>query len=143
MTVHSVDSIDRSVHKTNEWLSDLAAELGSEDRKEAWRVLRAYLQTLRDQLTVDEAAQLAAQLPLVIRGAFWEGFDPGRAPAKVRDRDQFLVLLAERAQLGSTEEAARAAEAATAVLRPHVTAGEVEDVLAQLPTELREVLSHA
>jgi uncharacterized protein (DUF2267 family) len=143
MTVHSVDSIDRSVHKTNEWLADLEAELGIDDRKDAWRILRAYLQLLRDQLTIDEAAQLAAQLPLVLKGAFYEGFDPGHQPAKVRDREQFLNLLAARAQLSDTDDAARAAEAATKVLRRHVTAGEVEDVLAQLPTELREVLSHA
>jgi uncharacterized protein (DUF2267 family) len=142
MTVHSVDSIDRSVHKTNEWLADLEAELGIDDRKDAWRILRAYLQLLRDQLTMDEAAQLAAQLPMVLRGAFYEGFDPGHHPAKVRDREQFLTLLAERAQLSDTNEAARAAEAATTVLRRHVTEGEVADVLAQLPTELREVLHH-
>jgi uncharacterized protein (DUF2267 family) len=142
MSVHSVDSIDRSVHKTNEWLSDLAAEFGIEDRERAWRILRAYLQTLRDQVTIDEAAQLAAQLPLVLRGAFYEGFDPGHQPAP-HDRDQFLAALAERAGLSDTGEAARAAEAATTVLRRHVTEGEVDDVLAQLPTELREVLQHA
>jgi uncharacterized protein (DUF2267 family) len=142
MTVHSVDSIDRSVHKTNEWLADLAAELGTDNRNEAWRVLRAYLQVLRDQLTVDEAAQLAAQLPMVLRGAFWDGFDPGHQPAKPHDRDHFLTLLAERALLRDSDEAARAAEAATEVLRRHVTAGEIEDVLAQLPRDLREVLQH-
>jgi uncharacterized protein (DUF2267 family) len=142
MSLHSVDSIERSVHKTNEWLADLAAALGTEDRKKAWRVLRAYLQLLRDQVTVDEGAQLAAQLPLVLRGAFYEGFDPGHQPAKPRNRDQFLAVLAERAQLADADEAARAAEAATSVLRRHVTAGEVEDVLAQLPTNLREVLHH-
>jgi uncharacterized protein (DUF2267 family) len=141
MSIRSVDALERSIHKTNQWLSELAAELGSEDREEAWRVLRAYLQLLRDQVTVDEAAQLAAQLPLVLRGAFYEGFDPGHQPAKLRDRDQFLARLAERAQLSDPTEAAQVAEAATRVLRRHVTAGELDDVLAQLPTELREVLT--
>ena len=141
MSVHSVDSIDRSVHKTNEWLSDLADALGIDDRKQAWRVLRAYLQLLRDQVTIDEAAQLAAQLPLVLRGAFYEGFDPGHQPAP-HDRGRFLVLLAERAQLPDTDAAGRAAEAATSVLRRHVTPGEVDEILGQLPTELREVLHH-
>jgi uncharacterized protein (DUF2267 family) len=140
MSVRRVDSIERSVHKTNEWLSELAAELGNEDREAAWRVLRAYLQLLRDQLTVDEAAQLAAQLPMVLRGLFYEGFDPGRRPAKLRDRDEFLARLAERSQLTDRGEAARAAEAATRVLQRHVTEGEVEDVFAQLPAEVREVL---
>jgi uncharacterized protein (DUF2267 family) len=138
--IRSVDSIERSVHKTNEWLSQLATELGHDDREEAWRILKAYFQVLRDELTLDEAAQLAAQLPLVLRGAFYEGFDPGHQPAKVRDREEFLGRLAERARLSGSEEAARAAEASTRVLRSHVTEGEWDDVLSQLPAEVREVL---
>jgi uncharacterized protein (DUF2267 family) len=142
MSIRSVDSIERSVHKTNEWLSELQQELGTENSEEAWRVLRAYLQVLRDELTVDEAAQLAAQLPQVLRGAFYEGFDPSRQPAKLRHRDEFLDRLAGLAQLPDRESAARAAEAATRVLQGHVTEGEVEDVFAQLPSEVLEVLQH-
>jgi uncharacterized protein (DUF2267 family) len=135
--IRSVDAVERSVHKTNEWLSDLAVELGTEDREEAWRVLRVYLQLLRDELTIDEAAQLAAQLTIVLRGVFYEGFDPGDQE-KLRDRDAFLARFAERAMLG--DDAAHAAEAATTVLRRHVTAGEIDDVMSQLPSEVREVL---
>jgi uncharacterized protein (DUF2267 family) len=143
MSVGSVDSIERTVQKTNEWLSQLADELGTEDRASAWRVLRAYLQVLRDRLTMDEAAQLAAQLPHLVRGVFYEGFDPGHQPEPIRDRETFLARLAQRAQLEDTGEAERAAAAATRVLRRHVTAGELDDVMAQLPRDIREVLEHA
>lgn len=139
MSVESVDAVERSVHKTNEWLSELAGEL-DEDREEAWRILKAFLQVLRDELVVDEAAHLAAQLPLVLRGAFYEGFDPGPQPTKLRQRDRFLTVLAERARVPAPADAERAAEAATHVLRRHVTEGELDDVLAQLPSEVREVL---
>jgi uncharacterized protein (DUF2267 family) len=135
-----IDSIQRTVQRSNEWLHDLAAELGTDERS-AWRVLRAYLQLLRDRLTIDEAAQLAAQLPHLLRGIFYEGFDPGHQPERIRDRDVFLARLAERAQLADPEEAASAAAAATRVLRRHVSAGELEDVLAQLPAEIRDVLA--
>jgi uncharacterized protein (DUF2267 family) len=111
MTVASVDAVERTVHKTNQWLDDLAAELGTQDERRAWSVLRAYLQVLRDRLTVDEAAQLAAQLPDLLRGVFYEGFDPGHQPQRIRDREQFLELLAERAALPGAEEAAAAAAA--------------------------------
>jgi uncharacterized protein (DUF2267 family) len=134
--IRSVDAVERSVHKANQWLAELAEELGVDDREEVWRVLRVYLQLLRDQLTIDEAAQLASQLTIVLRGVFYEGFDPGDQQ-KVRDRDEFLALFAERAQL---TDAAHAAEAATNVLRRHVTAGEIDDVMSQLPSEVREVL---
>jgi uncharacterized protein (DUF2267 family) len=137
-----VDTIERNVHKTNEWVADMAEELGTENREEAWRVLRGYLHTLRDRLTVQEAAQLAAQFPHMIRGVFYEGFDPDRQPEKIRDRETFLARLAERAQLSDPNEAARAAVAGTAVLRRHVSAGEIDDVLSQLPQEIRETLEH-
>jgi uncharacterized protein (DUF2267 family) len=88
------------------------AELDDDNREGAWRILRPISKTLRDELTVDEAAQLAAQLPLVLRGAFYEGFDPGRQPAKLRHRDEFLARLAERARLPDPEDPERAAEAA-------------------------------
>jgi uncharacterized protein (DUF2267 family) len=137
MSIRSVDAVERSVHKTNEWVNAMAAELGTDDREDAWRVLRADLQVLRDELTVDEAAQLAAQLPMVLRGAFWEGFNPGHKPQKLRHREEFLARLAERAQLSDLTEAARAAQATTRVLSEHITEGELDDVFAQLPGEVR------
>ena len=143
MTVRSVDAVERSVHKTNEWLKDLTRELGIGDEEAAWRILRAYLQVLRDRLTVDEAAQLAAQLPHLLRGVFYEGFDPSRQPEKIRDRDTFLARLAERAQLPDPSDAERAATATTRVLRQHVTKGELDDVISQLPKGIRAVLEPA
>ena len=143
MPTGTVDSIERTVQKTNEWLDDLAHELGTDDEPQAWRVLRAYLQTLRDRLTVEEAAQLAAQLPHLVRGVFYEGFDPTRQPEKLRDREAFLSRLAERAQLAGPDEAERAAVAATRVLRRHISEGEFDDVLAQLPAQIRELLAQA
>jgi uncharacterized protein (DUF2267 family) len=142
MSIASVDAVERTVHKTNEWLGTLSRELGT-DRETAWRVLRGYLQVLRDRLNNDEAAQLAAQLPHLLRGVFYEGFDPGHQPVKLRDREEFLARLAERARLEDSAEAARAAAAATDVLRRHVTPGEIDDVLAQLPGEIRAVLGHS
>jgi uncharacterized protein (DUF2267 family) len=142
MSLRSVDAIERTVHKTNEWLRELSEELALDDREDAWRILKSYLQLLRDQLTIDEGAQLAAQLPLLLRGAFYEGFDPGRRPAKARNGESFLNLLATRARLRDRDEAARAAEAATLLLRRHVTSGELEDVLSQMPRDVTQVLQH-
>jgi uncharacterized protein (DUF2267 family) len=77
---------------------------------------------------------------MVLRGAFWEGFDPGHQPQKLRHREEFLARVAERAQLQDLNEAARAAQATTRVLSEHITEGELEDVFAQLPGEVREVV---
>jgi uncharacterized protein (DUF2267 family) len=139
--IRSVDSVERSVHKTNEWLGNIETELEIDDREYAWRVLTRYLQLLRDRLTVSEAAQFAAQLTIVIRGSYYEGFDPDNQPEKLRGRDEFLAEYAERAQLEDIEEAERCAHAVARVIERHVTPGELDDVMSQLPRGLREVVS--
>jgi uncharacterized protein (DUF2267 family) len=131
--------VQRTVQKSYQWLHDLAADL-SVDERTAWRFLRGYLQLLRDRLTVDEAAQLAAQLPHLLRGVFYEGFDPSRQPERIRDREAFLAALRTRAQLTDGEEAESVAAGVTRVLRRHITEGEFADLLAQLPAEIRGVL---
>jgi len=141
MTRSDVTIIERSVETTNIWLNELSDELGVDDRRYAYRVLRAFLHTLRDRLTVDEAAQLAAQLPELIRGVYYEGWDPSGTPAGYRDVDTFLRRVEHEAVgLGDTE-ASFAVSAAARVLRRHVTGGEIDDVLALLPAPLRNLLA--
>lgn len=132
--------IERSVEKAHLWLDDMAAELGTDDRNEAYRALRAYLHALRDRLTVDEAAQLAAQLPELIRGIYYEGWNPSGTPVKYRGFDEFLERISADAILDGETQASFAASAAATVLRRHVSAGEIEDIRAILPEDLLPIL---
>ena len=141
MTVAHVEIIDRSVEKAHIWLNDLARELGTEDRQHAYRVLRAFLHALRDHLSVDETAQLAAQLPIFVRGVFYEGWDPSRTPEHDRDLDSFLARIAAEALLAGETEASIAASAASRVLQSHISAGESTSVLHALPEHIRGLLS--
>jgi len=136
MTTTRVDIIDRSVEKAHIWINDVAAELSTEDGHHAYRVLHA----LRDHLTVDEAAKLAAQLPISVRGVFYEGWDPSRAPEHARDIDSFLTGIARDAGLAGETEASFAATAASRVVQRHVSGGEGDNVLHALPPHLRELL---
>ena len=105
-----------------------------------YRVLRAFLHALRDHLTVDEAAALAAQLPIFVRGVFYEGWDPSGTPEHARDLDSFLQRIASEARLAGETEASFAATAANRVLSRHISAGEAGSVLQQLPRHLRDFL---
>ena len=141
MTMTRLDILDRSVEKAHVWLNDLAEELGTDDPRYAYRVLRAFLHAVRDHLSVDEAAQLAAQLPIFVRGVFYEGWDPSRTPERARDVDSFLRRIAGEALLAGETEASLAATAATRVLSRHISTGEIESVLHMLPENLRELLT--
>jgi uncharacterized protein (DUF2267 family) len=136
-----IDLVDRSNEKTYAWLNDLAAEMGASERHEAYRVLRAFLQLVRDRITVDEGAQLAAQLPHFLRGLFYEDWRPRHVPETYRDHDTFLRLLADRAQLAGETQASIAAEAAAKVMRRHIDEGQFAHVLAMLPDALEPLFA--
>jgi uncharacterized protein (DUF2267 family) len=135
-----IEMIDRTVEKTNIWLNEVAERLGVEDRQSAYRALRAYLHAVRDRLTVNEAAQLASQLPELIRGIYYENWVPSRTPMKYRSVDEFLKRVADEAMLPGETEASFACSAVAGVLRSHVSEGELEDVVRVFPEELRPVL---
>jgi uncharacterized protein (DUF2267 family) len=141
MTMTRLDIIDRSVEKTHVWLNDLAEELGTDDPRYAYRVLRAFLHAVRDHLSVDETAQLAAQLPIFVRGVFYEGWDPSGTPERARDVDSFLRRIAGEALLAGETEASLAATAASRVMSRHISTGETQSVLHMLPEHLRELLT--
>jgi uncharacterized protein (DUF2267 family) len=133
--------IRRSVEKAQIWLKETAEELGSEDRQYAYRALRAVLHTLRDRLTVAAAAELATQLPTLIRGIYYEEWNPERTPLPIHDVDAFLAHVASSAHMAGETEASLAVEAVTRVLRRHVSQGEIDDVLAVLPGKLRALIA--
>lgn len=132
--------IAQSVEKAHIWLGEMADEIGTDDRQEAYRVLRAYLHALRDRLPVDEAAQLAAQLPELIRGIYYEGWDPSKTPVRYRGLADFLDRIAREANLDGETEASYAVSSAAKVLRRHASTGELDDIRAVLPDDLKVIV---
>jgi uncharacterized protein (DUF2267 family) len=136
MSTTGLDVFDSTIHKTNEWIKDVARELEDDDRRAAYLSLRATLHALRDRLTVEEVAQLGAQMPMLMRGFYYEGWNPSGKPLKVRHRDEFLARVgAELPPLGPDAE--RAVRAVFTVLALRISAGEVMDVVHALPADLQ------
>jgi uncharacterized protein (DUF2267 family) len=125
------------VAKANGWINEIAKRMKLGDKNEALQALRAVLHALRDRLTVDEAAQLSAQLPLVVRGLFFENFRPHTMPVRRDGVDEFLAEIGAHLPRLTERELKRAVQIVFDVLAHHVSAGEIEDVGAMLPTELR------
>ena len=138
MTRTGVDSLDRSIDKTNAWLADVAANFGTEDRRMAYRVTRSWLHTLRDRLPVPIAAHIAAQLPELLRGVFYEGWNPSKVPIKY-NRDEYVARFARDAQLHHTE-VPRAGRLVTSALQRHISAGAINEVLGALPADIRSMV---
>src|SRR5215831_6660899 len=92
----SLELFGATIYKTDEWLSQLKRLLATDDRHVAYLALRATLHALRDRLTVQEVAQLGAQLPMLIRGLYYEGWNPTGKPLRVRHKVQFLAHIEEQ-----------------------------------------------
>ena len=93
MSTTGLSQFDESLHHTNSWLKDIMEDLGWADRPAAYSALRASLHALRDRLTIEEGAHLAAQLPLMLKGVFYDGWKPANCGGKNRSVDRFLAPL--------------------------------------------------
>jgi uncharacterized protein (DUF2267 family) len=139
MSMTGLDVFDTTVHKTNSWLNELMRLLDSSDRRRAYEALRATLHALRDRLTVDETAQLAAQLPMLIRGFYYEQWDPSGKPLKIRDLQSFLALIEQRLTPAYPCDPEAVARAVLALLAARIADGEIQDVKQIVPSELRSL----
>jgi len=120
------------------WVGDMMAELGTGDAHKALHALRAGLHAMRDLLPVRGAAHLSAELPVLIRGMFFEGWDPSRDPMRIRHAADFLPMVREKYTRRPDAPADDIIIALLHVLGRHVSAGEVATVMRNLPEELVE-----
>jgi len=142
MSHENVTAFDHTVQTTNTWIAELNDELGWDDRHRAYSALRAVLHALRDRLTVHEVAALGAQLPMLVRGFYYEGWQPEGKPVKERKKEEFLlpIELALRNEQHDVD-AEEVARAVFQVLAKHVTSGAIEHAKNVLPHELRSLFA--
>ncbi len=140
LTKNREDVFDGTIQKSHIWLNDLMFELDWNDRpQKAYLALRAVLHALRDRLTVDEAVQLGAQLPMLIRGLYYEGWTLKGKPRKERHEKEFLDHIAKAFKEDAVMDPRHVARAVFKVLSRRTSSGEIEDVKHILPKPLREL----
>jgi uncharacterized protein (DUF2267 family) len=136
MSASGLDVFDKTLQTTHIWLNEIQAELGP-DRQLAWKVLSVVLHKLRDRLPVPLAVHLGAELPLLVRGVYYDQFQPSKQPTDW-DRDEFVAEV----QQGLTDirpvNAQQAISAVLAVLSHHMPRGQIEKVKNALPENLRQ-----
>lgn len=135
----NVPGLDRTVQETDKWLKEIGASMGVEERRIAYHALRGVLFAIRDRLEPNETFHLAAQLPLLVRGIFFEGYKPAGKPEKFRHRQEFLERVNRELEPVGYSEAETATHAVLDLLNRRITEGEMEEVRHMLPEEIREL----
>lgn len=127
---------DKSVQTTNIWLDEIM-DLCDVDRRGAWHILASVLRALRDRLPLEVAIHLGAQLPLLVRGTYFEQWHLSDAP-RARTLEDFLRLVDEKLGDGPAIPAMDATGAVFRVLSHSIDEGQTRKLLAVLPRSLRE-----
>lgn len=138
MTVDTVSVFEHTIEITHTWLNDLMERLGWHDKQQAYMALRAVLHALRDRISVNDASHLAAQLPMLIRGFYYEGYHPAGKPVADRKKADFLGRVAAQCTDESRNDG-RVTKAVFQVLAKHITPGEVEKIKSALPEDIRSL----
>jgi len=140
MSSTGLDAFDETVQKTDIWLKELMEDLHLESRRRAYEALRGVLHAVRDRLSTNEVAHLAAQLPMLVRGFYYEGWDP-EGPGisrEQRNREAFLNQVSREIPYeASREDPARLATAVLRVLKRHISQTEYEQIRQTFPEDIR------
>lgn len=136
MSANGLDVFDRTLHATNGWLKEISEDLEI-DRHAAWKVLSVVLHKLRDRLPVDLSAHLGSQLPLLVRGVYYDQYQPARQPSRCHGLEAFTEEVGEWLTDATPIDPERAVRSVFGVLSRHLAAGQVAKVRANLPKSLR------
>ena len=117
------------------WLDQVSEnlELGPRDRGRALHALRAGLHAIRDRLPASEVVDLGAQLPVIIRGIYYDGWRLTNDPTRIRDRAAMVERVKHELLPDKRLDPVDVLRAVIHVLVEHVSPGEILDVVATLP----------
>jgi uncharacterized protein (DUF2267 family) len=132
-----VRTFDKAIEKASIWVNDVRQELNYEDNQKAYVALRSVLKALRDRLTVEEATDLGGQLPMMIKGIYYDGWDPSAKPVTLRSTQEFYDYM--NRELRDDINPERATKAVFKTLKKHITDGEIRHVVGNLPNEMENL----
>ncbi len=142
-------NFNQYVHDAGQFVKEVAVASGKpDDVAQAGRMLRAVLHAFRNRLTPQESLQLISQFPMLIKAIYVDGWRIGGEAKRLRHWGDFIEAVREeggRATLNdfvSDREVEHAIHAVFKVIKNHVSAGEIRDIMATLPEELRPLLSN-
>lgn len=134
-------ALDHTVDETNVWLKAVEQELELDSRQQAYNALRAVLHTLRDRIPPEVAIKLGAQLPILLRGIYYENWHAAGTPTKERHAVDFADHVGSELPQQFPEDPLTVLRGVFEVLWEKLDPGEFDKVMQHLPAQLRELRS--
>ena len=133
--MRDIKELDSAAAEAEGWINDLVQRLGWQDRGKAYAALIGALHALRDVLPRDEVVYFGAQLPLLLRGLYYEGWHPGAHPA-AQSLSAFSERIHEAVNRDPGVDSEAIARAVFALLAARLSPSEIEDAIAATPRSL-------
>lgn len=120
-----------------QWIDEIAVLMRVGDRKDvAWNALRGVLHAIRDRLAPEEVFHLSAQLPMLIRGLYFESYQLSEKPEKFH-LDEMVTRIEDTLGPALDINAEQAFKAVLLVLYDHVSKGQLNDMYGAMPKDIR------
>lgn len=139
---------DRYSREGNEFINELAIALNhKEDTARAGRKLKAVLHAIRNHLTVEESVQMLSQLPLFLKSIFVDKWSIKATKNRVKHLDDFYKEVQDvnkqtsQLDFPHINDASEATEIVLHMLRRYVSPGEMEDMKAVMPKNLKVIFN--
>lgn len=136
MSATGLDVFDKTLQTTHIWLNEIM-EITGPDKQVAWHALGGVLRALRDRVPLELAAHLGAELPILVRGIYYDQWHPQAHPERYRSLDEFLDCVARNMAGVRPTDPRAAARAVFGVLTRHLPEGQIRKVRDSLPEEIR------
>ncbi|MFP4064986.1 MAG: DUF2267 domain-containing protein [Bacteroidales bacterium] len=140
-------NFEKFAKEGNEFINKLANRLGHpEERGRTSIVLRAVLHSLRERITISESLNMLSQLPMSLKAVYVDNWKYREKPLDLNTRKEFIDEVEKhQEQYGeqefswkmSTEEIIQTVF--SVLVDNYISKGEFEDIIAQLPKELKEL----
>lgn len=128
---------DEAVQLANQWLNELMEAVDWDDKQRAYRLLRATLHALRDRLPAHETVHLGAQLPMLVRGFYYDGWHMRDKAPKERTKSAFLAHVEAAFRQDPNTDTEELVREVFKLLARRISSGEIADVKGVLPAEMR------
>lgn len=140
MSIQELPIISKATQDAHIWLKDLSSMLGwDDDRRRAYRLLRALLHVLRDRVPLNEAAQFGAQLPVFFRSVYYEGWSPKTPLSELRRKDDFVWAVTQSFEIGDLDDPEKAVRTAIEFISRQISPGEIDDIKACMPADIKQL----
>lgn len=131
--------LENNIHQTMDWIYAVeeACHWDDDNQRKAFIALRAVLHQLRDLLALEAAAALSSQLPLLIRGIFFENWKPDSNSSKIFEKDEFLSLVSKALYPYRDMDVEKTIKGVFNVLSRKLPPGVFDNIIKAIPKEIQ------